>query len=313
MSWTACNEPAAQFRSGTEGARADAALETIVVPRARDLGGFEVRRVLPAAEKRMIGPFIFWDEMGPAQFAAGQGIDVRPHPHIGLATVTYLLRGEIMHRDSLGSVEAIRPGEMNLMTAGSGIVHSERTDTLRRAAAHELSGIQAWVALPRSHEEQAASFQHFGSKALPLLGERGVELRLIVGEIQGVTSPVRTPMGMIYADLILAPGASLHFDARYPERAIYTIEGEIDLGGERFGPGRMLVLRPGQPVTLTGSDTSPARCMLLGGEPADGPRHIWWNFVSSSRERIEQAKADWRAGRFAGVPGETEFIPLPEG
>ena len=306
MSWTLCNEPASQ------GARASAALETVVVPRARDLGGFEVRRVLPAAEKRMIGPFIFWDEMGPAQFAVGKGIDVRPHPHIGLATVTYLLRGEIMHRDSLGSVEAIRPGEMNLMTAGSGIVHSERTDLARRSSPHELTRIQAWVALPRAYEEQAASFQHFGSSELPLLSERGVELRLIAGEMHGVTSPVRTPMGMIYADLTLAPGATLHFDARYAERAIYTVEGEIDLGGERFGPGRMLVLRPGQPVTLTGAGAGAARCMLLGGEPADGPRHIWWNFVSSSQDRIEQAKADWLAGRFTGVPGETEFIPLPE-
>jgi redox-sensitive bicupin YhaK (pirin superfamily) len=258
----------------------------------------------------MVGPFIFWDQMGPAHFASGHGIDVRPHPHIGLATVTYLLRGEIMHRDSLGSVAVIRPGEMNLMTAGSGIVHSERTGPALRAGGHELFGVQAWVALPRAHEEGDAAFEHFGAAELPLLQERGVDLRLIAGEMHGVRSPVATPMAMIYADLALAAGAELSFDARYPERAIYTMEGEIELAGERFGAGQMLVLKRGQAVTLRG--VSSARCMLLGGEPADGPRHIWWNFVSSSLERIEQAKADWRAGRFAAVPGETEFIPLPE-
>ena len=285
-------------------------METVVVPRARDLGGFEVRRVLPSAQRHMVGPFIFWDQMGPAHFASGHGIDVRPHPHIGLATVTYLLRGEIMHRDSLGSVVAIRPGEMNLMTAGSGIVHSERTGPALRADGHELFGVQAWVALPRAHEESEAAFAHFGAGELPLLQERGVDLRLIAGEMHGVRSPVTTPMAMIYADLALAAGAELSFDARYPERAVYTMEGELELAGERFAAGQMLVLKPGQAVTLRGS--SSARCMLLGGEPADGPRHIWWNFVSSSLERIEQAKADWRAGRFAAVPDETEFIPLPE-
>ncbi len=289
---------------------ADGAVETVVVPRARDLGGFEVRRVLPSTQRHMVGPFIFWDQMGPTHFASGHGIDVRPHPHIGLATVTYLLRGEIMRRDSLGSVAAIRPGEMNLMTAGSGIVHSERTGPALRAGGHELFGVQAWVALPRTHEEGDAAFEHFGAAELPLLQERGVELRLIAGEMHGVRSPVATPMAMIYADLALAAGAELSFDARYPERAIYTMEGEIELAGECFGAGQMLVLKRGQAVTLRG--VSSARCMLLGGEPADGPRHIWWNFVSSSLERIEQAKADWRAGRFAAVPDETEFIPLPE-
>jgi len=304
MSVTTCNEPAER------GARACAALETVVVPRARDLGGFEVRRVLPSSQRHMVGPFIFWDQMGPAHFGPGHGIDVRPHPHIGLATVTYLLRGEIMHRDSLGSVVAIRPGEMNLMTAGSGITHSERTGPALRASGHELFGIQAWVALPRAQEECAAAFEHFDAGELPLLQEKGVQLRLIAGEMHGVRSPVNTPMAMIYADLELAAGAELSFDARYPERAIYTLEGEINLAGERFAAGQMLVLKPGQDVVIRGG--SAARCMLLGGEPADGPRHIWWNFVSSSLERIEQAKADWRAGRFAAVPAETEFIPLPE-
>jgi redox-sensitive bicupin YhaK (pirin superfamily) len=304
MSWIDCNEPAQQ------GSRGCAALETVVAPRARDLGGFEVRRVLPSAQRRMVGPFVFWDQMGPAQFAAGQGIDVRPHPHIGLATVTYLLRGEIMHRDSLGSVIAIRPGEMNLMTAGSGIVHSERTGPEPRAKGHELFGIQAWVALPKTHEECAAAFAHYGAADLPLLQDRGVTLRLIAGEMSGARSAVATPMAMIYADLELATGATFQFDERYDERGIYTLEGEIDLGGERFSAGQLLMLRPGRPVTVRAQTN--ARCMLLGGEPADGPRHIWWNFVSSSKDRIEQAKADWRAGRFAAVPGETEFIPLPD-
>ena len=304
MSWTECAEPARL------GMRDNAALETVVAPRARDLGGFEVRRSLPSAQRRMIGPFVFWDQMGPAQFASGQGIDVRPHPHIGLATVTYLLRGEIMHRDSLGSVIPIRPGEMNLMTAGSGIVHSERTGAEPRARGHELFGIQAWVALPRSHEEMAPAFTHYGAADLPVLNDRGMTLRLIAGEMQGVRSPVATPMAMIYADLELAAGGAFQFDARHGERGIYTLEGEIDLAGERFTAGQMLVLKPGAAVTLRA--LTPARCMLLGGEPADGPRHIWWNFVSSSQDRIEQAKSDWRAGRFAAVPGETEFIPLPE-
>jgi len=304
MSWTESTEPA------QHGSRDSSALETVVAPRARDLGGFEVRRALPSAQRRMVGPFVFWDQMGAAQFAPGQGIDVRPHPHIGLATVTYLLRGEIMHRDSLGSVIAIRPGEMNLMTSGSGIVHSERTGAEPRAAGHELFGIQAWVALPKSHEECAPAFTHYGATDLPLLSERGVTLRLIAGEMQGLRSPVATPMAMIYADLQLEAGGSLQFDARYAERAIYTLEGEIDLAGERFGPGQMLVLKSGAAVTIRALGA--ARCMLLGGEPADAPRHIWWNFVSSSRERIEQAKADWTAGSFAAVPGETEFISLPE-
>jgi len=304
MSSTVCHEPA------TQGARDNSALQTVVAPRARDLGGFEVRRVLPSVQQRMVGPFVFWDQMGLAQFAPGKGIDVRPHPHIGLATVTYLLRGEIMHRDSLGSVMAIRPGEMNLMTAGSGIVHSERTGPVPRAAGHELFGIQAWVALPKSHEECAPAFTHYAAAELPLLEERGVQLRLIAGEMAGMHSPVATPMAMIYADLALAAGATLQFDARYAERAIYTLEGEIDLAGQRFAAGQMLVLRPGQAVTIQAHTA--ARCMLLGGEPADAPRHVWWNFVSSSSERIEQAKADWKAGRFGTVPGETEFIPLPE-
>jgi redox-sensitive bicupin YhaK (pirin superfamily) len=280
-----------------------------IVPKPKDIGGFEVRRALPDIQRRMVGPFVFWDEMGSATFAPGTGIDVRPHPHIGLATVTYLFSGQIMHRDSLGTVIPIRPGEMNLMTAGSGIVHSERTPPDLRASGHTLHGIQAWVALPSSHEECAPTFEHFGAAQLPVLSEGGLTLRLIAGEMQGARSPVTTPMAMIYADAELATGATLRFDAHYAERAIYTVSGEVEIDGEPAPPSQMLVLKPG--IAATVRAISPARCMLLGGEAVDGPRHLWWNFVSSSRERLEQAKADWTAGRFPAVPDETEFIPLP--
>jgi redox-sensitive bicupin YhaK (pirin superfamily) len=285
------------------------AVELDMVPRARDLGGFEVRRVLPAAQRQMVGPFIFWDQMGRARFAPGTGIDVRPHPHIGLATVTYLFAGEILHRDSLGTVIPIRPGEMNLMIAGRGIVHSERTPPGPRAAGHELYGIQAWVALPRTHEDSPPGFRHFGSGELPVLDGEGVSLRLIIGEMAGRASPVALPMATLYAEVQLEAGARLVFDARYAERAAYACEGELDIDGRQFGSPQLLVLRAGVTATLTAK--TPTRLMLLGGEPADGPRHIWWNLVASTPERIEQAKADWQAGRFAAVPGETEFIPLP--
>jgi hypothetical protein len=284
-------------------------VELRIVPRARDLGGFEVRRVLPAIQRQMVGPFIFWDQMGLARFAPGTGIDVRPHPHIGLATVTYLFGGEIMHRDSLGTVVPIRPGEMNLMTAGSGIVHSERTPPALRASGHELYGIQAWVALPRAHEETAPAFEHFGADELPIAGGDGVRLRVIAGEMAGRTSPVRMPMETLYAEAVLDAGASLPIDARVAERALYLCDGEVEIGGERFAPAQLLLLRAGHAATVKA--VTPARFMVLGGEPADGPRFIWWNLVSSTRERIERAKADWRSGAFAGVPGDTEFIPLP--
>lgn len=281
-----------------------------IVPRARDLGGFEVRRVLPAMQRQMIGPFIFWDQMGLARFAPGTGIDVRPHPHIGLATVTYLFGGEIMHRDSLGTVISIRPGEMNLMTAGRGIVHSERTPPGPRAAGHELYGIQAWVALPRSHEDMPAAFEHFGAGELPVTEGEGVKLRLIVGEMAGRVSPVKLPMETIYAEAQFVPGGRLDFDARYAERAIYVCDGEMEIDGERLDAPQLLVLGAGRTAAIKA--LTPARIMLLGGEPADGPRHIWWNFVASSSDRIEQAKADWLQNRFGKVSGDPEFIPLPQ-
>jgi redox-sensitive bicupin YhaK (pirin superfamily) len=286
------------------------AIEAVIVPRARDLGGFSVRRALPAAGKQMVGPFIFFDQMGPAEFLLGQGVDVRPHPHIGLSTVTYLFDGEIMHRDSLGVVQPIRPGEVNLMTAGRGIVHSERTAPEERALGPKLYGIQTWLALPASHEERDPGFVHHGRGDLPVVDGEGKRVRLILGSLYGETSPVRTPWDTFYAEAVLAPGAILPLDAAYDERAIYVVAGAIDIAGDIFEAGRLLVFRPGDRISVLA--VSQARLMLLGGDPMDGPRHIWWNFVSSRQERIEMAKADWRAGRFAGVPQEDEFIPLPE-
>ncbi len=304
MSWHPVDDP----KPGD--ALACKAIETVIVPRAKDLGGFEVRRALPSARRQMVGPFIFWDQMGPAEFILGQGIDVRPHPHIGLATVTYLFDGEVVHRDSLGTLETIRPGALNLMSAGRGIVHSERTGSEARSDGAKLFGIQAWVALPASHEESEPAFTHYGEDRLPVLQGRGVTLRLIAGEAFGNRSPVVTPMAMIYADVQLDAGASVPFDPDYEERGIYTVAGEIEIAGDRFGPGQLLIFKAGDRITVRGATN--ARMMFLGGAPMDGHRYIWWNFVSSRKDRIDQAKADWSQGRFDTVPGETEFIPLPD-
>lgn len=289
-------------------------LEVVVVPPVHELGDdFKVRRALPSRDKRMVGPFVFLDQMGPHVFEPGRGLDVRPHPHINLATVTYLFDGEIMHRDSVGSVQAIRPGEVNWMTAGSGIVHSERTAQEQRAAGSSLAGLQCWVALPRAQEETAPSFAHFGADALPELDGDGARARIIAGSFFGKRSPVPTLSDMFYVDLVLQPGASIAMPAEYSEQAIYIVEGELDLGRDGVFPaGQLLVLKPKTGVTLSARGNSPARLMLLGGEPMDGPRYLSWNFVSSSSERIEQAREDWRKMAFPSVPGETEFIPLPE-
>ncbi len=286
------------------------ALEQVIVPRARDLGGFEVRRALPAQGRQMIGPFIFFDQMGPAEFIIGKGIDVRPHPHIGLATVTYLFQGEMWHRDSLGTSMVIKPGEVNLMTAGRGIVHSERETPEAQARQREMFGIQAWMALPKEAEEMAPAFAHHGLAELPRIEGEGKRVRLVLGEAFGRRSPVEFPHPALYAEAVLAPGAVLPLDPHYDERAVYIASGEIDIAGQRFEQGRLLVFRPGDRISILA--LSQARLMVLGGEPMDGPRHIWWNFVSSSRDRIEAAKADWKQKRFDTVPGdEAEFIPLP--
>lgn len=285
-------------------------VELAIRPRDRDLGGFSVRRSLPDARRQMVGPFIFYDHLGPTQFAPGQGIDVRPHPHIGLATVTYLFDGRILHRDSLGNVQEIAPGAMNLMTAGRGVVHSERTPPGPRATGQKMLGLQSWVALPRAHEETAPSFQHYSAEELPVVEDHGVYARVIAGAVFGASSPVATLSDWFYVELGLSAGASAPFDANYDERAIYLVDGAIEIGGESFNVPQLLVIRPKERLTIRARQD--ARLMLLGGATLEEPRYLWWNLVSSRKERIEQAKQDWREGRFPTVPGEVEFIPLPE-
>jgi len=289
----------------------DDVVELTIEPRVRDIGNFEVHRILPVAQRRSIGPFVFLDRMGPHTFGAGEGMDVRPHPHIGLATVTYLFDGEIMHRDTLGSVQAIRPGDVNWMTAGAGIAHSERTPTTQRAGGATAFGLQSWVALPKAHEEAAPAFFHHHKDTLPE-GEQGggVRIRVIAGSAFGLTSPVATFAATLYCDVTMPARARLSVPSEHVERAVLPVSGEIAIGGNPVPAGVLLVLRAGRPATIEA--LTPVRLMLIGGEPLDGPRHMWWNFVSSSKDRIEQAKADWKAGRFGQVPGETEFIPLPE-
>ena len=292
------------------------AIELMVIPNARDIGGFEVRRALPTARRRLVGPFIFFDRMGPAILRADQALDVRPHPHIGLATVTYLFEGEILHRDSLGSLQAIRPGDINWMTAGRGIVHSERTSPELRAAGSSVHGIQLWVGLPRVDEEAPPAFHHHPGSTLPTVREPGVEIRVLVGEVFGQRSPVRTFSRLAYADVRLAAGASLDIPAEAGQRGIYVVDGGITTDGKRFSAAHLLLFHPGQRVHLQADAAS--RFVLLSGDPFPEPRHLYWNFASSSAERIEQAKRDWRErrgdvdGPFPLVPGdEREFIPLP--
>ncbi|MGY3266351.1 pirin family protein [Lysobacter sp. HA35] len=285
-------------------------IQLVIPARRRDLGGFEVGRVLPAPLHRMVGPFIFFDHMGPADFPPGlpRSVDVRPHPHIGLSTVTYLLDGEIMHRDSVGSEQAIRPGEVNWMTAGRGITHSERFEKAR-AQGDRLDGLQAWVALPESAEESDPGFAHFDAAALPAFADTGVRGRLIAGNALGLTAPVSVASPLFYLHLDLDDGARFALPADHPERAFYVARGEVDIDGQRFGVGQMAVLTPGRSSDVVARGA--ATVMALGGEPV-GPRFIEWNFVSSRKERIEEAKADWRAGRMK-LPDldHDEFIPLP--
>jgi len=286
----------------------DGAVDLVIQPRTRDIGDFAVRRVLPYAKRRMVGPFVFLDEFGPVDMAAGHGIDVRPHPHIGLSTLTYLFEGEILHRDSLGSLQAIRPGAANWMTAGRGIVHSERSGEVERARDKRLHGMQSWVALPLDEEERAPSFTHHPEEDLPVIERDGAWLRLIAGQAYGERAPVEVFSDLFYIHAELQEGARLVLPEEHPERAVYVIEGGLSIGGETYGPATMVVLRPG-PAALAA--TAASRLMLLGGAALEGSRHIWWNFVSSSPERIAQAKADWKDGHFPAVPGDSEFIPLP--
>lgn len=310
MSWNPTIEPACP-----DAATADS-IDTMIVPRARDIGGFEVRRALPAPRRQMVGPFIFFDQMGPVEFLTDQGIDVRPHPHIGLATVTYLFTGEFQHRDSLGTNQMIYPGAVNWMIAGRGVTHSERTSAQTRAGPHALSGIQTWVALPEAHEETDAAFEHHGADALPVLDGEGKQVRLILGDAWGERAPVKTFNEMFYADAVLAAGARLPLPDNHEDRGLYVVDGAIEVAGDTFDSGRMMVFRPGDAITITAGPQG-ARVMMLGGETLNGPRHIWWNFVASSNEKIEAAKdawakGDWEHGRFQLPPDDRdEFIALP--
>ena len=305
MSWMPSNDPILGDAPSCD------ALELMIVPRTRDLGdGFQVRRALPHGKRQMVGPFIFFDHFGPVQFVAGKGMDVRPHPHIGLATVTYLFDGSIMHRDSEGNIQEILPGALNLMTAGRGIAHSERTPDVERASGQSMLGLQSWIALPKGREEIAPSFQHYGAATLPTVQDKGFSAKIIAGKSFGVASKVEMVSDWFYVEVALDADMSAPLDADHEERAIYLVDGEVEIAGDKFTAPQLLIFRPGDRITVKALRKT--RMMFLGGSALEGPRHIWWNFVSSSKERIEQSKADWKAGRFEHVPGEHEFIPLPE-
>jgi redox-sensitive bicupin YhaK (pirin superfamily) len=308
MSWNPTHSP-------TDPAAGMQALETLIIPRARDLGGFEVRRALPSPQRQMVGPFIFFDQMGPAEFITDGGIDVRPHPHIGLGTVTYLYQGEFEHRDSLGTHQMIYPGEVNWMLAGKGVTHSERTSAQTRATRHNLFGVQTWIALPEDREDMAPDFEHHKKDALPLLQDAGIAARLILGTAYGATSPVTMQSETFYLDVVLQPGAVFPLPDDHEDRGIYVTQGEIEMAGDRFEAGRMMVFRPGDRIAVKAGPQG-ARLMALGGATLNEKRYIWWNFVSSSKDRIEEAKeawkaADWEHGPFRLPPGdEAEFIPI---
>jgi redox-sensitive bicupin YhaK (pirin superfamily) len=300
MSYQSVEEPGCE--------KANGAVEMVIRPKEKDLGEFTVRRVLPVPQRRMVGSFIFFDHMGPAEFPPGQGIQVRPHPHIGIATVTYLFEGEIMHRDDLGYVQPIQPGAVNLMTAGSGIVHSERAgNDLNETSG--LHGIQSWMALPDGEEECGAAFRHYPAADIPQTSVGDVSVRVIIGEAYGHTSPVHAYSSTLYLELVIPAGAELRLPDQYEEIGAYVVSGSVMIDDQAYGEGAMAIGGPGAAMTLTAGEDS--RVMVIGGESL-GKRHIYWNFVSSTRERIEQAKADWRDGKFGTVPGDAEFIPLPD-
>ncbi|NIJ68278.1 pirin family protein [Xanthomonas sp. 60] len=285
-------------------------MTTLIAPRVHDIGGLQVRRAVPTLQARSVGPFVFVDQMGPAVLDPGTGIDVRPHPHIGLATVTFLWAGAIGHRDSLGSDQVIRPGDVNWMTAGRGISHSERTPPPERSTGHPLHGMQTWIALPREHEEVAPAFHHHAAATLPQQRRNGAWIRVIAGRAYGEESPVQVFAGTLNVAIDLDPDAEIDLDAGHRERALYILQGQAQLDGVDLPAQHLVLPSPGARGRLRAK--TPVQAMLLGGEPLDGPRHLWWNFVSSSTERIEQAKLDWAAGRFGQIPGdEKEFIPLP--
>ncbi len=310
MSWNPSLEPGCPDAIGVD------AIETLIVPRARDLGDFEVRRALPAPKRQMVGPFIFFDQAGPAEFVTGKGVDVRPHPHIGLATVTYLYRGEFQHRDSLGTNQIILPGAVNWMVAGRGVTHSERTSAATRKGPHSLFGIQTWVALPEDKEDVAASFEHHGKDTLPLIEDNGLSVRLVLGRAWGRTAPASVFSDTFYADVTLQPNVRFPLPDDHEDRGLYIVEGSVSIAGQDFKAGQMMVFRPKDRITVAAGPQG-ARLMALGGATLGGPRHIWWNFVASSRDKIEAAKEEWRRGAWGqglfDLPPDdrAEFIPLP--
>ncbi|MDM7928838.1 pirin family protein [Blastomonas fulva] len=310
MSWNPAIEPGCPDTVDVE------AIETLIVPRSRDLGGFEVRRALPAPNRQMVGPFIFFDQAGPAELLTGHGIDVRPHPHIGIGTVTYLYRGDFHHRDSTGADQIIRPGALNWMVAGRGVTHSERTSAAARTGPNGLFGIQTWLALPDAQEDAPPSFEHHGKETLPVIEDGGISLRLILGTAYGAIAPATLFSETFYADVRLDRGSRLPLPDDHEDRGIYVVEGSISVAGQEFEAGRMMVFRPGDSITVA-AGSGGARLMILGGATLSSPRYIWWNFVASSQERMEAAKAEWRAanwgvGRFdLPVDDRDEYIPLP--
>jgi redox-sensitive bicupin YhaK (pirin superfamily) len=310
MSWNPLLEP------GYPDAASLDAIETLIVPRAVDLGGFEVRRALPATQRQMVGPFIFFDHAGPADVPAGRGADVRPHPHIGLATVTYLFVGELQHRDSAGSNQIIQAGDVNWMVAGRGVTHSERTPAETRKRPHSAHGIQTWVALPAPHEDTAPKFEHYAKETLPAFENEGVLLKLLVGRAYGATAPASMFSDAFYADVQLAPHARIPLPDDHEDRGVYIVEGSISVAGQSFESGRMLVFRPKDRIAVAAKEKG-AHLVLLGGAPLEGPRYIWWNFVASSQEKIEAAKEEWRKGDWGcglfdlPLGDRDEFIPLP--
>lgn len=310
MSWNPTLAP------GNPAALDPGAIETVIVPRARDLGDFEVRRALPAPARQMVGPFIFFDQAGPAEFLTGQGIDIRPHPHIGLGTVTYLYRGDFHHRDSIGTDQVILPGAVNWMVAGKGVTHSERTSAAARTGPHSLLGIQTWVALPETHEDMDPAFEHHAKDSLPEFEAPGIRARLILGSAYGKAAPATLYSEAFYLDIALAADARFPLPDDHEDRGIYVLGGSITVAGQDFAAGRMMVFRPGDAITVAAGPAG-AHLVVLGGATLNGPRHVWWNFVASSRERIEAAREAWRAGRwgkelFDLPPGDRdEFIPLP--
>lgn len=292
-------------------------IETVIIPRSRDLGGFEVRRALPAPKRQMVGPFIFFDQAGPAEFLTGKGVDVRPHPHIGLGTVTYLYKGEFHHRDSTGADQVIQPGALNWMVAGRGVTHSERTTPNARSGPNSLHGVQTWIALPESHEDVAPTFEHHAKETLPLIEDAGIKVRLILGDAYGQSAPATLFSEAFYADVCLDPGSIFPLPDNHEDRGVYVVEGAISVAGQEFKASQMMVFRPGDRITIAALSGG-ARIMILGGATLSGPRFIWWNFVASSKERIEVAKAEWQAEKWGAglfdLPADdrAEHIPLPD-